>query len=89
MFAAAKAHYRPLDMFAVADGNAYKRGSDGSWQQHGSGGWNKADFSGGHKSAASLDRQQQARSYGNWADAVGDGARGLQPGWQCLGLLQP
>ena len=61
---------RPNDTFAGKDGNAYKRGSDGGWQQHGSGGWNKANFSGGGESAAGLDRQQQARSYGDWADNV-------------------
>jgi hypothetical protein len=61
------------DTFAGKDGNAYKRGSDGSWQQHGSSGWNKADFSGGRESAGSLDREQQARSLGDW----GEHAHGL------------
>jgi hypothetical protein len=85
-----RASTRPNDTFAGRDGQTYRRGSDGGWQQHGSGGWNKADFGGGGESAASLDRQQQARSYGNWADNVhnswggfgGDGARlGGLGGW--------
>jgi hypothetical protein len=63
-----RAATRPNDTFAGKDGNAYKRGSDGSWQQHGSSGWNKADFSGGRESAGSLDREQQARSYGDWGE---------------------
>ena len=42
-----RASTRPNDTFAGKDGNAYRRGSDGSWQQHGSGGWNKAGFGGG------------------------------------------
>ena len=33
---------RPNDIFAGKDGNAYKRGSDGGWQQHGRTVWNKA-----------------------------------------------
>jgi hypothetical protein len=61
---------QPNDTFAGKEGNAYRRGSDGSWQQHGNNGWNKANFGDGHESADSLDRQQQARSYGNWADNV-------------------
>jgi len=65
-----RASQRPNDTFAGKDGNAYKRGADGGWQQHGSGGWNKAGFSDGRESASGLDRQQQARSYGNWADNV-------------------
>ena len=65
-----RASTRPNDTFAGKDGNAYKRGSDGGWQQHGSGGWSKANFSGGGESASGLDRQQQSRSYGNWADSV-------------------
>ncbi len=65
-----RAATRPNDTFAGKDGNAYRRGSDGSWQQHGSAGWNKASFGGGGESMGSLDRQQQARSYGNWADNV-------------------
>ena len=65
-----RASTRPNDTFAGKDGNAYRRGSDGSWQQHGSGGWNRANFSGGGESAGGLDRQQQARSYGNWGDNV-------------------
>ena len=65
-----RASTRPNDVYAGKDGNAYKRGSDGSWQQHSSGGWNKSDFSGGHESSSGLDRQQQARSYGNWSDSV-------------------
>jgi hypothetical protein len=63
-----RASTRPDNVFAGKDGNAYKRGSDGSWQQHGSSGWNKADFSGGRESASSLDREQQARSFGDWGE---------------------
>ena len=85
-----RASTRPNDTFAGRDGNAYRRGSDGGWQRHGSSGWTKADFGGGRESADSLDRQQQARSYGNWADNVhrawggggGDGSRlGGLGGW--------
>jgi hypothetical protein len=65
-----RASTRPNDTFAGKDGNAYRRGSDGGWQQHGSGGWSNANFSGGRESASSLDRQQQSRSYGDWADSV-------------------
>jgi hypothetical protein len=72
-----RASNRPNDVYAGKDGNAYKRGSDGSWQQHGSGGWNKSDFSGGDESASGLDRQQQARSYGNWSDSMHRSASGL------------
>jgi hypothetical protein len=63
-----RASTRPDNVFAGKDGSAYKRGSDGSWQQHGSSGWNKADFSGGRESASSLDREQQARSFGDWGE---------------------
>jgi hypothetical protein len=85
-----RASTRPNDTYAGRDGNAYRRGSDGGWQRHGSSGWTKADFGGGRESADSLDRQQQARSYGNWADNVhrawggggGDGSRlGGLGGW--------
>jgi hypothetical protein len=65
-----RASTRSNDTFAGRDGNAYRRSADGSWQQHGSGGWNRASFGGGGESRDSLDRQQQARSYGNWADNV-------------------
>jgi hypothetical protein len=65
-----RASTRPNDTFAGRDGNAYRRGADGSWQQHGGGGWNRASFSSGGESRDSLDHQQQARSYGNWADSV-------------------
>jgi hypothetical protein len=75
-----RAPTKPNDVFAGKDGNAYKRGSDGSWQQHGSSGWNKSDFSGGHESSSGLDRQQQARSYGNWSDSVHHSASGLGGG---------
>ena len=75
-----RASTRPNDVFAGKDGNAYKRGSDGSWQQHSSGGWNKSDFSGGDESACGLDRQQQARSYGNWSDSVHNAASGFGGG---------
>jgi len=54
-----RASQRPNDTFAGKDGNAYKRGADGGWQQHSSGGWNKAGFSDGRESASGLDRQQQ------------------------------
>jgi hypothetical protein len=84
-----RASTRPNDTFAGKDGNAYRRGADGGWQQHGSGGWNKASFGGGGESASGLDRQQQARSYGNWADNVhrswsgfgGDSRFGGLGGW--------
>jgi hypothetical protein len=72
-----RASTRPNDTFAGKDGNAYKRGADGSWQRHGSGGWNKADFSRGGESREGLDRQQQARSYGNWADNVHRSSNGF------------
>ena len=68
-----RASARPNDTFAGKDGNVYKGGSDGSWQQHGSSGWNKADFSGGRESASGLDHEQKARSYGDW----GEHAHGL------------
>jgi len=75
-----RASTRPNDAFAGKDGNAYKRGADGNWQQHGSSGWNKSNFSGGGESAGSLDRQQQARSTGNWADNVHRSSSGLGGG---------
>ncbi len=75
-----RASSQPNDTFAGKDGNAYKRGSDGSWQQHSASGWNKSNFSGGGESAGSLDRQQQARSYGNWSDGVHQAASGLGGG---------
>ena len=75
-----RASSQPNDTFAGKDGNAYKRGSDGSWQQHSASGWNKSNFSGGGESAGSLDRQQQARSYGNWSDGVHNSASGLGGG---------
>ena len=82
-----RASARPNDTFAGKDGNAYRRGSDGGWQQHGSGGWNKAGFTGGGESAAGLDRQQQARSYGNWADNVHRSASGFGDGDSRFGGL--
>ena len=78
---------RPNDTFAGKDGNAYRRGADGSWQRHGSGRWNKADFSGGGESREGLDRQQQARSYGNWADNVHRSWHGSGGGDSRLGGL--
>ncbi len=78
---------RPNDTFAGKDGNAYKRGPDGGWQQHGSGGWNKAGFGGGGESAAGLDRQQQARSYGNWSDSLNRSASGFGGGDSRVGGL--
>ena len=75
------------DTFAGKDGNAYKRGADGGWQQHGSGGWNKANWSGAGESASSLDRQQQARSYGNWADNVRRSSSGFGGGDSRFGGL--
>ena len=71
---------RPNDTFAGKDGSAYKRGSDGGWQQHGSSGWNKASLGGGGESKDSLDRQQQARSYGSWADNMHRSAGGFGGG---------
>jgi hypothetical protein len=82
-----RASTRPNDTFAGKDGNAYRRGSDGSWQQHGSGGWNKAGFGGGGESSAGLDRQQQARSYGNWADNVHRSSSGFGGGDSRFGGL--
>jgi hypothetical protein len=82
-----RASTRPNDTFAGKDGNAYKRGADGSWQRHGSGGWNKADFSGGGESREGLDRQQQARSYGNWADNVHRSSNGFGGGNSRVGGL--
>ena len=82
-----RASTRSNDTFAGKDGNAYKRGSDGSWQQHGSGGWNKANFGDGRESASSLDRQQQARSYGNWADNVHRASNGFGGGDSRFGGL--
>ena len=82
-----RASTRSNDTFAGKDGNAYRRGSDGSWQQHGSGGWNKAGFSDGRESASSLDRQQQARSSGNWADNVHRSSNGFGGGDSRFGGL--
>jgi hypothetical protein len=82
-----RASTRSNDTFAGKDGNAYKRGSDGSWQQHSNGGWNKSDFSGGGESRDSLDRQQQARSYGNWADNVHRSSSGFGGGDSRVGGL--
>jgi hypothetical protein len=82
-----RASTRPNDTFAGKDGNAYKRGADGSWQRHSSGGWNKADFSRGGESRESLDRQQQARSYGNWADNVHRSLNGFGGGDSRFGGL--
>jgi hypothetical protein len=82
-----RASTRPNDTFAGKDGNAYRRGADGSWQQHGSGGWNKADFSGGGESREGLDRQQEARSYGNWADNVHRSWNGVGGGNSRVGGL--
>jgi hypothetical protein len=80
-----RASTRPDDTYAGKDGNAYRRGSDGGWQQHGSSGWSKAGFGGG-ESADGLDRQQQARSYGNWADNVHRSSSGWGGGSRLGGL---
>jgi uncharacterized membrane protein YgcG len=66
------------DTFAGRDGNTYKRGADGGWQQNRGSGWNKADFGGG-ESADRLNQEQHARSLGSSRDSWGGfGDRG---GW--------
>ena len=54
---------RSNDVFAGADGNAYRRGAQG-WEENSGQGWNRANFGQGSESAGSLNRQQQSRSVG-------------------------
>jgi hypothetical protein len=54
---------RSNDVYAGRDGSTYRRGAEG-WEQNAGQGWNRASFSQGGESAATLNRQQQARSTG-------------------------
>jgi hypothetical protein len=52
------------DVYAGLDGNVYRRGQDGSWQQRMGGGWSALDRTAAQDRTARLDRQFQSRSFG-------------------------
>ncbi len=54
---------RPNDVLAGRDGQAYRRGSDGGWEQHQGQGWNKAQPS--QETSQHLGNEQRARSMGD------------------------
>jgi hypothetical protein len=73
---------RSNDVYAGRDGSTYRRGAQG-WEQNSGQGWDRANYTQGRESAASLNRQQQARSAGAAREASyqrSGGSRGYSAG---------
>lgn len=67
-------HLGDNNVFAGRDGNAYRSGSQGGWQQHSNSGWHDTDrsFSQGDV-GHDLDSQRYARNAGSYRDFRGGG----------------